>query len=106
MKKNDLEFMFLIAGLKPPVPEHRFHPTRKWRFDFAWPDIKLAVEWEGIFSRRSRHTSLIGYAGDCEKYNSAVSLGWRIIRVTAKTKGNDLIGWLKQLQTGENKNGY
>lgn len=29
------------------IPEYRFHPTRKWRFDFAIPHIKVAIEIEG-----------------------------------------------------------
>tara|TARA_R110002126_G_scaffold288065_2_gene441348 strand:+ start:900 stop:1049 length:150 start_codon:yes stop_codon:yes gene_type:complete len=32
------------AGIPTPEAEYRFHPTRRWRFDFARPDKKLAVE--------------------------------------------------------------
>ena len=28
--------------------EHRFHPSRLWRLDLAWPEEKLAVEIDGI----------------------------------------------------------
>ena len=30
-----------------PVREYIFHPKRKWRFDFYFPERKLAVEIEG-----------------------------------------------------------
>ncbi len=59
--------------------EYRFHPTRMWRFDFAWPQIKLAVEIEG----RGRHQSFVGFNKDIEKYNEAVRLGWRVLRFPA-----------------------
>jgi len=36
-----------VNGLPEPEREYRFHPRRKWRFDAAWPDAKLAVEVEG-----------------------------------------------------------
>ena len=59
--------------------EYRFSPARRWRFDFAWPDIKLAVEIEG----RGRHQTVVGYRSDCDKYNEAVRLGWRVLRFPA-----------------------
>lgn len=69
-------------GLPWPVEEFRFHPKRKWRFDLAWPDRKLAVEIEGGTWARGRHTRGKGFRGDCEKYNEALFLGWRVLRVT------------------------
>lgn len=65
------------------VPEHRFDKDRKWRFDWALPAVKVAVEYEGIHSAKSRHTTKKGYAGDVEKYNAATAAGWRIIRATS-----------------------
>ena len=62
--------------------EYRFHPTRKWRFDYAIPAIKLAVEVEGGVWTGGRHTSSKGFLGDMEKYNEAALLGWCLIRTT------------------------
>lgn len=69
-----------------PVREHQFHASRRWRFDFAWPDQQVAVEIEGgTFSRRQgRHNSGIGHHRDCEKYNAAALLGWCVLRYTTK----------------------
>lgn len=33
----------------PHVREYRFHSVRKWRFDFAVLDYKIAIEVEGVF---------------------------------------------------------
>ena len=27
--------------------EYQFHPTRKWRLDFAWPELWLGIEIQG-----------------------------------------------------------
>ena len=93
----------LLAGrlaalsLPAPVREYRFHPSRKWAFDLAWPDHLLAVEYDGgTFSkgRRSGHTSISGMARDKEKDAEAAVLGWSVIRLDAKTvrgKGEDWI---------------
>jgi very-short-patch-repair endonuclease len=71
------------AGLPEPVHEYRFHPSRKWRFDFAWPAAMLAVEVEGGAWIAGRHVRGRGFEADCEKYNKAVLLGWRVLRFTS-----------------------
>lgn len=65
--------------------ELQFHPKRKWRFDYAIPEIKVAIEVEGGVWTQGRHTRGKGFIGDMEKYNQAVILGWRLIRVTPDT---------------------
>lgn len=62
--------------------EYRFHPVRRWRFDFAMPDKMLAVEIEGGLHQNGRHNRAAGYMADMEKYNAAVALGWRVLRFT------------------------
>lgn len=79
---KSLDDIFLFIR-KKPEKEYRFHPTRKWRFDFAYPDLKIAFEYEGIFSVKSRHTSITGFSNDCDKYNEAQWLGWKVYRFTA-----------------------
>ncbi len=71
-----------MVGLQTPIFEFRFHPTRKWAADFAWPDHKLLVEYEGGVFTGGRHTRGEGYENDCEKYNEAVLHGWRLLRFT------------------------
>ncbi len=68
--------------------EYRFDPTRKWRFDFAWPEEKVAVELEGM-GRKGKgwggsggHQTVAGFSADCEKYNAAAELGWCVFRYT------------------------
>jgi very-short-patch-repair endonuclease len=42
----------------------------------------LAVEVEGGSWIHGRHVRAKGFEADCEKYNTAVLLGWRILRFT------------------------
>jgi very-short-patch-repair endonuclease len=69
-------------GLPPPQFEHRFDDKRKWRFDFAWPRRKIAVEIDGGIWTGGRHTRGLGFSADLEKLNAAVELGWRVYRFT------------------------
>ena len=64
------------------VKEYRFHEQRKWRFDYCIPDYKIAIEIEGAVFQNGRHTRGKGYTADCEKYNAAVLLGYKILRYT------------------------
>jgi len=84
-------------GLPAPELEHRFHPTRKWRFDLAWPDQMLAMEIDGGVYAEGRHTRGKGFEGDAEKLNEALILGWRVLRVTTgQVKSEKAIGWLER----------
>lgn len=64
------------------VLEHRFAPPRKWRFDYALVEQRIAVEVEGGVWTRGRHTRGAGFLKDVEKYNEAAVRGWIVIRTT------------------------
>ena len=81
--KQKEELSMLVKQWPGVVPEHVFAKPRRWRFDWAWPEKRIACEYEGIFSAKSRHTSVTGYTNDAEKYSTAATLGWCVIRVTA-----------------------
>lgn len=72
-----------MAGLPHPERELRFHATRRWRFDLAWPPRKVAVEVEGGSWVAGRHARGKGMRSDCEKYNAATLDGWRVFRFTS-----------------------
>ena len=94
--------LFKSMGLDP-VQEYRFHPVRRWRFDFAFPEHKVAVEIEGGTFAKSRHTTGTGYEKDCEKYNSAILNGWRVFRFTGKMITVDNFKMVKGLISEEQK---
>ena len=68
-----------LHPVNQPVREYVFHPMRKWRIDFCWPDQKLAVEIESSVHRiKSR------FASDLDKYNALQKDGWTLLRYSAK----------------------
>jgi hypothetical protein len=76
------------AGIPEPVTEHRFHAERRWRFDFAWVDQRIALEVEGGVWTQGRHTRGAGFLADLQKYNAATMSGWRLIRCTPEQLAN------------------
>ena len=62
------------------VTEHRFAPPRRYRFDLAFPALRVAVEVDGATWTAGRHTTGRGHRTDCEKTNLAQLMGWRVFR--------------------------
>jgi len=69
--------------------EFKFHKTRRWRFDFAWPDLKIAVEIDGGQFKKfgGRHSR----DSDREKINEAVFLGWSVLRFSGEMINRDTL---------------
>lgn len=83
-------------GIPEPTTEHRFHADRMWRFDYAWPRWKVALEVEGgVFGYTDQrtgmrrmggaHGSISGIKRDMEKYSHAAAMGWLVIRCLPTT---------------------
>lgn len=79
--QSDLRVELLNQIVAGWVRELKFHPVRRWRFDYAHEPLKIAVEVEGgVWTGNSRHTRGKGYIADCEKYNQAQILGYNVMR--------------------------
>lgn len=92
------------AGFPAPMTELRFHLTRKWAFDLAWPAYVVAFEREGMgagFNVAGRHQRRKGFASDCEKYSEAQVMGWIVIRATGEQIVNgNAARWVVAALTG------
>jgi len=84
---SDLEAAFAhwwrIAGGPPLEAEYRFAPPRRFRFDFAHPASRVAIELDGGTFCGGRHVRGQGYRKDAEKGNAAAAAGWRVWHITA-----------------------
>lgn len=63
-----------------PISEYKFYNLRRWRFDFAWPNKKVAIEIDGggFSFGGGKHMQ----PRDLEKLNTAAALGWKVYRFT------------------------
>ena len=75
-------------SIPDPVEEFKFHPTRKWRIDICWPELKLALEIEGgVYMTKKNgnatgHRSITNFISDIEKYNALSIHGFSLLRFT------------------------
>ena len=102
MKRTGIDpkkvFAAMLAQAKMPeaAVEHRFHVERKWRFDYAWPRWKVALEVDGGVWTGGAHGRGTGIIRDQEKHNYAAAMGWLIIRcVPRKLATADTIAFVK-----------
>ena len=80
--EDSFDLWLKTEKIKAPVKELRFALPRQWRFDYAWPKEKVAIEIEGILpGQGGRHQRVSGFLQDCLKYESAMMLGWMVYRV-------------------------
>lgn len=83
-----IERQLALAGFVV-VTEFEFAKPRKYRADVSINVTtfkglqKILIEYEGLVSKKSRHTTMPGYTNDCDKYNLATSLGYKVYRYTA-----------------------
>lgn len=95
-----LEQQIAHAGtLAAPLTQYRFareaSPPRQWRFDLAWPDVKVAVEIQGGIFMQGKHSRGVGQERDAEKLSAAAILGWRVLVVTDRfIKSGQALDWV------------
>lgn len=82
-KQSRLELAFSRKwrSLYPDIPlesEVVFAKPRKFRFDFAHLETKIAIELQGGNFVRGRHTRGAALAKEYEKLNIAAENGWRM----------------------------
>jgi very-short-patch-repair endonuclease len=83
--KLEAEFALQLRahGVTGWTREFRFHPTRKWRFDFAFPEQKVAIELHGATYSNGRHNRGTGMRNDADKTNAAQLMGWLTLTFTS-----------------------
>lgn len=81
MKYNPAIFQAVCvsSGIDKPESEFRFYDSRKWRFDFAWPKQRVALEVQGGVWTGGRHSRGAAMLKEWEKLNTAAMTGWRIL---------------------------
>jgi len=89
------EVIAILSDYGDVVQELKFLEGRKFRFDYAIPDKKLAIELNGGQWSGGRHTRGKGYENDRLKINQAQLRGWTVLEYTYNSVIMQLIPDLK-----------
>lgn len=79
-QETRLRLLVLRGGLPAPVAQFVVHDVDGFvgRVDFAWPDRRVAVEYDGAW-----HAEPGQFARDRRRLNRLQAAGWRVVFVTA-----------------------
>ncbi|MEV4312746.1 DUF559 domain-containing protein [Actinocrispum sp. NPDC049592] len=72
--------MLADAGLPPPVPQYPIvgiDGTVRYRLDFAWPDLRIALEYDGYAAHEGRE------GRDSSRDLDLMKRGWIVLRATS-----------------------
>lgn len=86
------------AGLPVPVTQYEVFSGNRLvaRVDFAWPYAKLILEVDGW----RYHSDDAAFLHDRVKQNELIHIGWRVLRVTARTSDQYLHYAVDQVRRG------
>lgn len=81
LPETRMRLLFLFRALPPPVPQHEVTLLngRSVRLDLAWPDAKVAVEYDG-----DDHLDRIRHGKDLDRDLELARLGWYIVHVNGR----------------------
>ncbi len=84
-QESRLRVHMALADLPPPVPQYEIRLDGEFvaRVDFAWPDLKVAVEYDGIW-----HADAGQLVRDRERLNRLQAAGWYVHHVTFRDMHN------------------
>ena len=108
--EEELALQLTLAKFPKPIREYRIFSKikkvglikKKSRCDFVWPAYMLIVEVEGGIWTNGRHVRGTGFIADCEKYNEATLMGYKVLRVTAEhIKSGQALNWIEEALKGE-----
>jgi hypothetical protein len=80
-QESRLRAWMALAGLPQPVPQYEVRIAGEFvaRLDFAWPEIKVAVEYDGVW-----HADAAQLVRDRERLNRLQAAGWYVHHVTVR----------------------
>ncbi|WP_329109045.1 DUF559 domain-containing protein [Micromonospora sp. NBC_01699] len=94
-QESRLRVRLVLAGLPVPITQYVIARAGQFlaRVDLAWPDRKVAVEYDGLW-----HNDPSQFHRDRQRLNQLVRDGWIVIHVTAKRLREDFDGIVTEIR--------
>lgn len=91
-REVDLAKLLLCARVPRPVQQHRVRiGSRVIRLDFAYPGLKIAIEYDGWTPHRTR----LAFDSDRARDNELEVRGWLVLRFTSRWTGSEILATVR-----------
>lgn len=91
--EGQLKLQLLADKRKDFVQQYQPLPPRKWTLDFAFPDLKLAIEVQGMVHRIKDK-----FRRDIEKRAELMLSGWKVLEVDGESiRDGRALDWVRRL---------
>lgn len=96
LPESRLRVRLVRAGLPRPVTQHVIERHGRFvaRVDLAWPDAKVAVEYDGLW-----HHDVDQFHRDRRRLNQILGEEWLVLHVTSKRMAEDFEAVLTEIRT-------
>ncbi|RNM00312.1 hypothetical protein EFE23_06600 [Micromonospora solifontis] len=96
LPESRLRVRIVRAGLPRPVTQHVIERNGRFvaRVDLAWPDLKVAVEYDGLW-----HHDPDQFHRDRRRLNRILGDDWIVLHVTSRRMAEDFEGVLTEIRT-------
>jgi hypothetical protein len=94
-QESRLRVRLAVAKMPPPVVQYEVYAGSRFvaRVDLAWPDRRVAVEYDGVW-----HATSAQLHADRRRLNRLVTAGWTVLHVTSARLATDFPGFLSELR--------
>ncbi|MDQ0615236.1 hypothetical protein QF046_002877 [Microbacterium sp. W4I4] len=95
-KETETRLLMLGAGLPEPAVQHEVYDRRRFiaRVDLAYPELKIAIEYEGDGHRTSKEQ----WRRDIQRQRDLEDRGWIVIRLTQQDLGSGSAAFLTRIR--------
>ncbi len=94
--ESEARLAMLDGGLPEPILQYEIidRDGRRWRLDFAWPDQRVAVEFDGF----EYHSSSRDLRRDRQKRAALIELGWQPMGIVSDDVRNRPEAMVRQIR--------
>ncbi|OBI00742.1 hypothetical protein [Mycobacterium sp. E2733] len=80
--ESETRLVMIDGGLPPPVLQYELADQggRTWRLDFAWPEVRVGAEYDGV----DWHSGPEAFLRDRRRLSALQQLGWLIVPIVAE----------------------
>ncbi|WP_144121798.1 endonuclease domain-containing protein [Catellatospora sichuanensis] len=93
----------VLAGMPRPVTQHVVEDHGRFvaRVDLAWPEYRVAVEYDGVWHAEARQ-----FHRDRQRLNRLVGQDWIVLHLTAQRLRDDLDGFTAEVRAALRTRGW